>query len=116
MDGITPFDRYCWRAHLIGGSVIAETDVDGWASVPADRVRSLELMPLVDGARAVWLDVPPGATAGLGRRRHIGLNLETGQQWDAGTLTFVRWQLADVQTWLYVTDDGTVSVLYQELD
>lgn len=111
-------DLWTWRAHLTDGSVVAEREPDGvehgWADVPADRVRAIELAS-VDGERApVWLDVPDGATAWLGRRRSIVLRADGTQERQA-SVTVLRWTHGERACWLYAADDGTVAASYQEI-
>lgn len=111
---VTPVDNWRWRAHHADGTAVDEVAPDGrergWAeALAAGPVVAVELTPVAGGS-PVWLEVPPGASAALGRRRTVRLVAATGATEYDGTLTFIAWHMNGRSCWVYLRDDGTVAV------
>lgn len=117
-NSVTPADRWSWIAHLDDGTAIPELMDDGrergWADVPADRVVAIELTPRDTDRHPVMLEVPLGATAGLGRRRTITASPD-GKASVMPSLTVLWWTRDGIGVWVYVRDDGLVAVSDREV-
>lgn len=119
LGGVKPIDDWHWFAHLRDGTIIPEQDADGrlrsFTEVDAADVITLELRPL-DGGPPLLLEIPPGATAWLGRKRSMRLDQATGATVYEGCLTMLNWRLPDGRAcWLYRRADGLVAITDREV-
>jgi hypothetical protein len=119
LGGVRPIDALHWLAHYADGTAVPEQAPDGrlrsFNEIDASQVVTLELVRL-DGGPSIMLEVPPGATAWVGRRRDVRLNAETGQTAYDGCLTMLSWRLPDGRAcWVYVRPDGLVAISDREV-
>jgi hypothetical protein len=117
--GVRPIDSLHWLARYADGTAMPEQAEDGelrsWNLVDASQVVTIELVRL-DGGPSIMLEVPPGATPWVGRKRTMRLEQATGATVYDGCLTMLNWRLPDGRAcWLYVRADGLIAVSDREV-
>lgn len=101
-------DAYTWRAvYDDDQTAIYENAENSFADVDQTRVKTILLLPLVEGLQPHRMDIPSGAQAIFFRRRSIEINLVQEASTPRPTVHCIGWKRGDQAVYLFVFDDNS---------